>query len=98
MILHTVNKSPRSHTTLASCLRVARAPAAILLIEDGVYAAHKSSAPLFETLNDGIKLYALEADIRARGLMSALLPNVELINDEGFVRLSLEYDKVQSWY
>ena len=38
MILHTVNKSPQN-PALKTCLRVAAKDSAILLIEDGVYAA-----------------------------------------------------------
>ena len=38
-MLHIVNKSPFTTTSLESCLRVAKPGATILLIEDGVYGA-----------------------------------------------------------
>ncbi len=38
-ILHTVNKSPFEKNNLESCLRYAKSGSAILLIEDGIYAA-----------------------------------------------------------
>ena len=43
-MLHIVNKSPFECTSLASCLRVAQRGAAVLLIEDGIYAATTGSA------------------------------------------------------
>ena len=38
-MLHTVNKSPYEKNSLDTCLRLAKQGSAILLIEDGVYAA-----------------------------------------------------------
>jgi len=43
-MLHIVNKSPFENSSLDSCLRVAAKGAALLLIEDGVYAATKAAA------------------------------------------------------
>ena len=43
-MLHTVNKSPFEHNGLATCLRYARPGSAVLLIEDGVYAATRDTA------------------------------------------------------
>ena len=43
-MLHIVNKSPSQTRTLASCLRLAQDGSAVLLIEDGVYAATRGNA------------------------------------------------------
>ena len=43
-ILHTVNKSPFERNSLEACLKYASAGAAVLLIEDGVYAALAGSS------------------------------------------------------
>ena len=43
-MLHIVNKSPSQTATLASCLRLALDGQALLLIEDGVYAATRGSS------------------------------------------------------
>ena len=43
-MLHTVNKSPFENRALETCLRLARQGSAVLLIEDGVYAAAKGTA------------------------------------------------------
>lgn len=99
--LHTVNKSPFSHTTLASCLDLCQPGDALLLIENGVYAALASS-PQAEQLRqahkDGVHLYALESDLSARGLTGPKLEAIELIDYAGFVLLSVEQQRTQSWY
>jgi tRNA 2-thiouridine synthesizing protein B len=99
--LHTVNKSPFSHSTLASCLAVCRPGDTLLLIEDGVYGALASS-PHAEQLRNvvayGVRTYALEPDIAARGLMGERLQEVELTDYADFVRLSAELRCIQSWY
>lgn len=99
--LHTVNKSPFSHTTLASCLSVCQPGDALLLIEDGVYAALPSS-PQAEQLRHarsaGIRVYALEPDLIARGLAEQHVEAIELTDYAGFVRLSVEQRRTQSWY
>ena len=43
-MLHTVNKSPFEHKTLETCLKFARQGSAVLLIEDGIYAAARDTA------------------------------------------------------
>ena len=99
-ILHIVNKSPYDRNSLETCLRLAQPGSAILLIEDGVYALRSRSSAadtLAETIGDR-PLFALEPDMKARGLSTdALIDRVELVDYEGFVRLTTEYDKVQSW-
>ena len=43
-MLHIVNKSPSQSRTLERCLRLAQPGSALLLIEDGVYAATQGNA------------------------------------------------------
>ena len=43
-MLHIVNKSPTERTTLDSCLATVGGGSAVLLIEDGVYAATRGNA------------------------------------------------------
>lgn len=99
--LHTVNRSPHAASALASCLRMALPGHGVLLIEDGVYAAvaaDAGSAALREALPQ-VSVYALQADLAARGIASeALLVGVEVVDYAGFVDLACRYDKVQAWY
>ena len=99
MLLHTVSKSPESGDALASCLRAALPGALVLLLEDGVYAA-RSGSPSAERMAalPGLRYYALEADVAARGLLGLTAADIELVQYADFVRLSVECHAVQSWY
>ena len=99
MILHTINKSPFNNSSFNECLRLCSAGSSILFIEDGVYAAKANTeyAQLVEQHTD-ITFYALAADTQARGLTNALCNNVTVVDDAGFVELSIQHKNVQSWY
>ena len=99
-VLHIVNKSPFERNALDACLRLARADSAILLIEDGIYAAQKGTA-----VSDRVaaalgkhRVYALTPDLQARGIgEDRLIDGIEAIDYDGFVELACQYDKSQSW-
>lgn len=99
--LHTINKSPFSHTTLASCLQVCGKDDGILLLEDGVFGALANS-PCAEELTAiiamGVKVYALKGDVDARGLQEKIPSSIQITDYNGFVQLSIEHKCVQSWY
>ena len=99
--LHTINKSPFAHATLASCLQVCGKQDGILLLEDGVFGA-LVSAPCAKELSamieEGTKVYALKGDVNARGLQEKIRADVQLTDYNGFVQLSIEHNCVQSWY
>ena len=98
--LHTVNKSPFEKNSLEAAIKFSQAGSAILLIEDGVYALRKNAAAA-EKLQAALgkhKVYALEPDLKARGLApESALEGVSLVDYDGFVELATEYDKLQSW-
>jgi tRNA 2-thiouridine synthesizing protein B len=99
--LHTVNKSPFTHGTLASCLLICTQNDGILLLEDGVFGALPNTPcadRLQELIEHGVKVYALNSDIKARGLQERLLANIVLSDYTGFVQLSIDHRCVQSWY
>ena len=98
-MLHTVNKSPFTHSTLGTCLKYAAPGCAILLVEDGVYAAARDtavSAQLMAALKT-VPIYALKPDIEARGMQGRVLEGVKLVDYGGFVDLVAEHSTVQSW-
>jgi tRNA 2-thiouridine synthesizing protein B len=82
---------------LRSLLRIAPAGEPILLYEDGVYAAAAGTA------NEGLlkealaqhPLYALQADLEARGL-TRLVKGVQVVDYDGFVGL-VEQHHVVPW-
>jgi tRNA 2-thiouridine synthesizing protein B len=98
-MLHTVNKSPFERNTFDTCLAHAKKGSAILLIEDGVYAAMKGTAPAkkLEQMMKTIPVYVLQPDVEARGMQSRVLDGVKMVDYGGFVDLAAEYPTVQSW-
>lgn len=100
-MLHIVNKSPLQTKSLDSCLRVAghTKAGAVLLVEDGVYAATKgnSVAAQVEQAAKNIRVYALRPDLEARGMQDAVIDGINLVDYGGFVDLVAEHSSVQSW-
>ena len=84
--LHLVNRV----AALAACLEVAADHDAILLLEDGAYAATVASAP-------SRPLNVLEPDARARGLTRRLASHVVVVTDADFVKLVERHQPVVTW-
>lgn len=98
-MLHTVNKSPFDNGTLRCCLKFARQGSAVLLIEDGVYAAVKDTAVAkdVQAAMGSVAIYALRPDVEARGMQNRVMDGIRLVDYEGFVDLVVEHSAVQSW-
>lgn len=98
-MLHTVNKSPFEHNTLDTCLRFALDGSALILIEDGVYAAARDTA-VSKRVQDAMQrvaIYALRPDVEARGIQNRVMDGIRLVDYAGFVDLVVERSAVQSW-
>ena len=103
--LHTVNKP----VLLDLCLRSIEDGDALLLIEDGVYAATQTFS---ELLRDDLRYFVLQNDMAARGLNSSLIsltpsrsvvvrllehnqPELETLDDvREEIRIELQFEKV----
>ena len=98
-MLHIVNKSPAQTSSLASCLRLAKDGQALLLTEDGVYAATAAGAALsgLAAALSRLQVYALQADVEARGMAGKLVDGVKTVDYAGFVGLVAEHSTNQSW-
>jgi len=98
-MLHTVNKSPLERNSFESCLRHATEGAAILLIEDGVYGAMKGTTftPQLEQALRRLRIYALAADVDARGIRDKMIDGVTLVDYAGFVDLAVQYSPAMAW-
>ena len=97
-MLHILNKSPLEKPVLDTVLRLASA-GALLLIEDGVYAATRGNAAeakLREAMAK-LKVYALAPDLQARGMADRLIDGVDTVDYDGFVDLVVEHPNCQSW-
>ena len=98
-MLHIINKSPFETNTLDTCLRMAQPGHALLLIEDGVYAATTGSAAE-ERIRQAcatLKVYVLQPDMDARGVTGKLVAGVTLVDYGGFVDLAEQHDTSHSW-
>lgn len=96
-MLYIVNKSPLSANNLESLLRIAPTGAPILLYEDGVYAA-MPGARSADMVKDALKdhpIYALDADLEARGIRE-VIEGIEITGYDGFVELVEQHD-VAPW-
>jgi tRNA 2-thiouridine synthesizing protein B len=96
-MLYTINKSPLMFGNLKSLLGIAPADEPILLYEDGVYAAVSGAASeeLVKQALEQHPVYALQADLEARGLMR-LVDGIQVIDYDGFVEL-VERHHVVPW-
>ncbi len=73
---------------------------ALLLIEDAVYlmlAQAENETILDDIRKLGLSCYVLQEDLKARGLGTELAPGFILTDYAGFVDLTVEHDKIQSW-
>jgi tRNA 2-thiouridine synthesizing protein B len=98
-MLHIVNKSPFERNALESCLRFGRNGSAVLLIEDGVYAATRGNTAesRIRQAMGHMQVYALRPDLEARGMQDAVIDGVKLVDYGGFVDLVAEHKAAQSW-
>ena len=88
--LHVVSHSPFTDSRLTSCLRVCGTQDAILLCGDGTYGLHDPALHA-----KGVKVFVLAEDRQARNLT---LPDwAASVDYPGFVQLSIDFDKVNTW-
>jgi len=98
MTLHIINKSPLSYSCLRECLPLCQQHNSILFIEDGIVACQCLTEAELDSCDDkGIKLYVLEADLKARGLTNKIIPPFITIDDDGFVALTIRHQSSVSW-
>ena len=99
MVLHIFAKGPNHAQLLSKCIACCGNQDAILFIEDGVHWCQNSaiSQNMISQLNHRLPLFYLVADAKARGLTS---PNQEAkpTDYDGFVNLTIEFDKSISWF
>ncbi|HOG46103.1 MAG TPA: sulfurtransferase complex subunit TusB [Anaerolineae bacterium] len=96
-MLYMVNKAPLSSDALRTCLAVAAPGEPVLLYEDGVYAAAAgaATAPWVQQALAERPIYALRADLEARGIVRRL-DGIQVIDYNGFVSL-VEAHNVVPW-
>ena len=105
-LLYVVKKSPFMHSDLEHVFELAffqkeeGYDIGIVLMQDAVLVTKKSekSKILEKLLNNGIKIYVLEADCKARGIEEWVVDGVQKVGYEGFIDLLMEdYQKTVSF-
>jgi len=101
MILHTLNKPPSHSDAYQRCFAVLDTEDALLLLEEGAYAAVVGtavSATIADLASKG-KVFLLAEDFIGRGLKTdRLLPAIQLIGYAEFVALVCQHDKQVAWF
>jgi len=92
-MLHIV----KHHQALAQVLTYVDAEDPILLVEDGVYAALAEHASHITLTQNANPFYVLQADVKARGLESLPLTDVETVDFAGFVALTETNQASMTW-
>lgn len=84
--LHIVNKAD----ALPDCLPLVADGDALLLIEDGVYAACTD-------IDAGAPCHALAEDLEARGIAGRIRHSIEVLSWDGFVELVERHQPIVTW-
>ncbi len=99
-MLHIVNKSPFERVAFESCLTHAKAGDSILMIEDAAVGAidgTKFSDQLKAAMTDK-SVYVLGGDLAARGMSEdRMIDGIKSVDYAGFVDLTADNEKTQSW-
>ena len=97
MILHQIFTSPFSSDELKHCSECSSPNDVILLLQDGVYALNHPLLKLLLAQRNTI--YVLKNDLSARGLIceNEQLQQLKIINDQQWLALCVECNKVISW-
>ena len=98
-MLHIVNKSHAQTTSLQSCLRLAKAGSALLLIEDAVYAATQAGAARLRHRRRDEAAQGLRPAARRRSARHGRQAGRRrhAVDYAGFVDLVAEHPNNQSW-
>ncbi|MFY0677022.1 MAG: sulfurtransferase complex subunit TusB [Neptuniibacter sp.] len=96
MNLHILNQAPDKTSVIQDMLIALSPEDAIILIEDGVIAALQP--PFNGQSETDTPVFALKADLLARGLTERLSKTITIIDDAEFVELCCKYSKTISWF
>lgn len=99
-MLHIVNKSPFERVAFKSCLNHAVEGDAILMIEDAAVGAVDGTvfADEVKAAMADKAIYVLGGDLSARGMSEGrVIDGIKVVDYAGFVDLTAEHDKTQSW-
>ncbi|UTM57592.1 sulfurtransferase complex subunit TusB [Photobacterium sp. CCB-ST2H9] len=95
-MLHMVFSSPFQNRALQQCAEQLLPGDDVLLLQDAAVAA-VSPGQLDQVLSQGASVYVLEADLLARGLAGRTSSEVEVIDHNQFVELTISHPNSMKW-
>ena len=93
--LHILSRSPFNDASFSSGLRLLAAGDALLLTGDAAWALQPGTAPAASLAALSQSVCVLEEDLLARGLQAPA--GVQVVDYAGFVALTLQHARVNSW-
>ncbi len=93
--LHILSRSPFNDACFSSGLRLLAAGDALLLTGDAAWALQPGTAPAASLAALCQSVCVLEEDLLARGLQAPA--GVQVVDYAGFVALTLQHARVNSW-
>ena len=93
--LHILSRSPFNDASFSSGLRLLAAGDALLLTGDAAWALQPGTAPAASLAALSQSICVLEEDLLARGLQAPA--GVQVVDYAGFVALTLQHARVNSW-
>ncbi|MEI8594584.1 sulfurtransferase complex subunit TusB [Photobacterium sp. Hal280] len=95
-MLHMIFSSPFQNRALQQCVAQLLPGDEIVLLQDGVVAA-TSPGQLESALKQAAAVYALETDLQARGLTGRVAAEVEVIDHNMLVTLTVRHPNCMKW-
>lgn len=95
-MLFTLQHSP-FRCDLNGLLRLLKAGDDLLLLQDGVIAGLRATAPLSALQQSGATLYVLRDDVEARGLSAQIATSIAVVDYTDFVALAVKNPQQMAW-
>ena len=95
-MLHTLFHSP-AYSDIDSLSLLLSPDDDLLLLQDGVLAAMQGSKAFEKLSASGVNVWALEADLNARGLGEQISPIVQPVDYTFFVALTVKHRQQMAW-
>ncbi|NAW66232.1 sulfurtransferase complex subunit TusB [Photobacterium halotolerans] len=95
-MLHMIFSSPFQNRALQQCVAQLLPGDEIVLLQDGVVAA-TAPGQLDSALKQAAAVYVLETDILARGLAGRVTADVEVIDHDMLVALTVRHPNCMKW-
>ncbi|WP_413112813.1 sulfurtransferase complex subunit TusB [Thaumasiovibrio sp. DFM-14] len=96
-MLHIITNSPFHSQSLQTCLRYSSHEDEIVLMQDAVYAGLYDSVVNHSLQSWSGKLYLLDVDVQARGIISLLDEKCELLTTAEYVALTVKHQQQIHW-